>query len=71
MVADLVRMKIDPRELLGDLIQQAGFREAINLSIEIEALENLPHGWRERLDIGEQILSDIVLVTHQSPHIER
>ncbi len=42
-VADLAGMEVDVGELLGDLIEQLRFRQPLNLSVEIEPLENVAH----------------------------
>lgn len=63
-------MKVDPGELLGDLVEEAVLREALDLGGEIEPLENVPHRGRERLIVGEQVLADMVLIAHELAHIE-
>jgi hypothetical protein len=60
----LVRMQIDLRKFLGDEIEEAGFAKRINLRVELEALEDVAHSGRERLDVGEEILSDVILIAH-------
>ena len=55
-VADGFGVQVDVGELLGDQIQQPGFGQPVNLRVEVEALEDVPHGRGERLHVGEQVL---------------
>ncbi len=32
--------------------------------------KDVPHGWRERLDIRAQVLDDVVLIAHQAFEVE-
>ena len=70
-VADFVRVQIDVGETLGHLIQQPGFGEAVDLRVEVEALENVPYRYRKTLNVGKQVFLDVVLVAHQFFHIQR
>ena len=70
-VADFVRVEVDVRELFGDLIEQLRFRQPVNLGEEVEAFEDVADGWRKRLDVGEEVFADVVLVADQLPHIHR
>jgi hypothetical protein len=36
--------------------------------VELEALEDVAHCRRERLDVAAQVFADVVLVTHQPLH---
>ena len=54
-VADFVRVQIYIRETLSHLIQQSGFGEAVNLAVEVKALEDVPYRWRKTLNVGKQI----------------
>jgi len=65
VVVDLVRMQIDLSEFFGDLIEQTGFMQALDLVVEVEAFENVPHLDRKALDIGKQVFLDVVLIAHQ------
>ena len=64
-VADGVRVQVDVGELLGHQVEQPGLGQPVNLGVEIEAGEDVAHGWREGLDVGAQILADVVLVAHE------
>ena len=64
-VADLVGVQVDAGELLGDLIEQPALGQPVDLGGEVEPLEDVADGGRERLDVGEQVLADVVLVAHQ------
>jgi hypothetical protein len=44
---------------------QAGLGEAVDLGVEVEALEDVAHGRAEGLHVGSQVLGDVVLVAHQ------
>ena len=54
-VADGVGMEVDVGELFRDLIEEAVLREPLNLGEEVEPLKDVPHGWGERLDVGEEV----------------
>jgi hypothetical protein len=45
--------------------------EPVDLRRELEALEDVAHRRRERLDVGAQVLADVVLVAHQLLQVER
>ena len=51
-VADLPGWRSILGKLLSDLIEQAGFGEAFDLSVELEALKDVADRRRERLDVG-------------------
>ena len=70
-IAHHLRVQVDVRELLGDQIEQTGLGEAVDLQVELEALEDVPHRRRKRLDVGAQVLADVVLVAHQLFQVER
>ncbi len=70
-VADDVRVQVDVGELLGDQVQQSGLGQPVDLGVELEALEDVAHRGRERLDVGAQVLADVVLVAHQLLQVER
>ena len=70
-VADDVGVQVDVGELLGHQVQQPGLGEPVDLGVEVEALEDVAHGGRERLHVGAQVLADVVLVAHQLLHVER
>jgi hypothetical protein len=55
-------MEVDGGELLGHQIEQSGLRQAVDLHVKIEVLEDVAHRGRERLDVGAQVLADVVLV---------
>jgi hypothetical protein len=69
-VGDFGGMEVDLGEALGDHIEQAGFGEAVDLGVELEALEDIAHGGREGLNVGEEVFADVVLVAHQLLHVE-
>ena len=69
-VADGLRVQVDGGELLADQIQQPGFREPVDLGVELERLEDVPDGRGERLDVGVEIFLDVVLIPHQLLHVE-
>ena len=71
LISDLVGMEVDVRELLCDLIEELRLRQPLDLGEEIEPLEDVPDRRRERLDVGEQVLPDVVLVADQLPHVHR
>ena len=70
-VADGLGVQVDVGELLGDQIEQPGLGQAVDLGVEVEGLEDVAHGGRERLHVGEQVLPDVVLIAHQLLHVER
>ena len=71
VVVDRLRVQIDLREALGDLVEQPGLVKPIDLGVKLEALEDIAHGWRECLNVAEQVLADVILVAHQLLHVER
>ena len=70
-VADGFRVQVDVGELLGDQVEQPGLGQPVDLGVEVEALEDVAHRGREGLDVGEQVLPDVVLVAHQLLHVQR
>ena len=70
-VADGVGMQVDAGELLGDEIEQAGLGEAVDLGVEVEGVENVSDGGRERLHVGTQVLTDVILIAHEFLEIKR
>ena len=69
VVVDRLGMQVDARELLGDLIEQPALGQLVDLGREAEPLEDVAHGGRERLNIGEEVLADVVLIAHQLAHV--
>jgi hypothetical protein len=55
-------VQVDVGELLGDEVEQAGLGEAFELGEEVEALEDVAGGRREALDVGVEVLAQVVLV---------
>ena len=70
-VADLVRVEVDVGELLRDEVEQPGLGELVDLGVEVEALEDVAGGGRERLDVGPEVLADVVLVARDPLQAER
>ncbi len=70
-VADDLGVQVDVGELLGDQVEQPGLGEPVDLGVELEALEDVAHGGRERLHVGAEVLADVVLVAHQLLQVER
>lgn len=70
MVVHLAGVEVDPGELLSDLIQQPRLRQLVQLNGELESLEDVPHVRREALDVGIEVLADVVLVAHELAHVE-
>ena len=69
-IADGLRVQIDVGELFSHQIEQPGFGEPIDLSMEVEAFEDVPHRGRKALHVGEQIFLDVVLIAHQLLHVQ-
>jgi hypothetical protein len=44
-IGDGVRVQVDIGELLRDHVQQAGLGQLVDLGVEVEALEDVTHGW--------------------------
>jgi len=70
-IADDLRMEVDVGELFGDEVEQAGLGELLDLGVELEALEDVAHGGRERLQIGAEVFADVILVAHELFQVER
>ena len=70
VVADHLGMQINPGELLCDLVKQAGLDEAVDLGVELEPLEDVPDRSRECLDVGTEVLPDVILIAHQLFQVE-
>ena len=64
-------VEVDVGELLRDEVEQLGLGEAVDLGVELEALEDVAHGGRERLDVGAEVFADVVLVAHELLQVER
>jgi hypothetical protein len=69
-IADDLGMEVDIGELLRDEVEQAGLGEAVNLGVELEALEDVAHGRGEGLQVGAEVLADMVLVAHELLQVE-
>ena len=69
-IADDLGVKVDVGELLGHQIKQLGLGQPVDLGVKIEALENVSHGGRKRLHVGEEVFLDMVLVAHQLLHVQ-
>lgn len=61
-VADDIRVQLDPRELLGHLLEQIGLGEPVDLGGEAEPLKDVAGVRRERLDVGKQVVPDVIRV---------
>ena len=70
-VVDHVRVQIDAGELLGDQIEQIGLGQALDLAGEVEALEDVARRRREGLQIGVEVLADVVLVAQERGQVQR
>lgn len=70
-VADGLRVQVDGGEFLGDEVEQSRLVEAVDLGVEVEALEDVAHGGRKGLHVGAEVFADIVLVAHQLLQVER
>ena len=64
-VADKVGVKFDVRELLGDKVEQPRLGEPVDLSVELEAFEDVADRRREALQVGAKVLADVALVAHE------
>ena len=71
MVVHHRRAQVEIHEALDHLIEQLRLPEALDLLGEAEALEDVPDGGGEALDIGGQVGREVVLVAHQLLHVER
>ncbi len=69
-VVHAVRVQIDVGELLQHQIQQPGLGQALDLGVEVEALEDVARLGREALHVGVEILADVVLVARQRGQIQ-
>ena len=70
-IADHIGVKIDGGELFGDQIEEVGFGQLLDLSMELETLENITHGRGEGLHVGAEVFPDMILVAHELFQIER
>ncbi len=66
-----LRVQVDVRELLGDQIEQVGLGQPLDLRVEVEALEDVPGRGGEALEVGVQVLPDVVLVAQKLAEVER
>ena len=64
-------VKVDAGELLGYLVEQAALGKPVNLGVEVEPLEDVADGGRERLDVAVEVLLDVVLIAHERLHVHR
>ncbi len=69
-VADDLGVQVDVGELLGHQVEQLGLGQPVDLGVEVEALEDVAHGGRKRLNVGEEVFPDVVLVAHQLLHVQ-
>jgi hypothetical protein len=70
-VVDNRWMQVYVRKLLGHEVQQVRLGEPFNLRVEVKALEDIARGRRERLDVGVQVLPDMVLVAEEFDEVEQ
>ena len=71
VVVDRPGVQIDTGEFLGHLVQQARLGQAVDLGRELEPLEDVAHRRREGLDVGVEVVGDMVGVADQLRHIHR
>ena len=70
-IADGGGVQVDVGELLRDEVEQPGLGQPVDLGVEVEPLEDVAHGGRERLDVGAEVLADVVLVAHELLQVQR
>jgi hypothetical protein len=70
-VADDLRVQVNRGELLCYQIKQVALVQAFHLGMEVKALEDVPHGGGEALDVTEQVVADVILIPHQLFHVQR
>ena len=63
--------EVEAGEALGDLVEQLGFTQPLDLHVETEALEDIAHHGREGGDVGLHVRADMVGVAEQLRQIER
>ena len=62
-------MQIDACKFLGDEIEQPALRQLVDLGREAEPLKDVAHRRREPLNIGIEVLADVVLIAHQRAEV--
>jgi hypothetical protein len=63
-------MEVDVAKLFGDEIEQVGFGKSVNLGLEVKAFEDITNGIGKVLDVGNEILTDMVRVAHELVQVE-
>lgn len=69
-VVHRARVQVDVGEFLGHQVEQVGLGQALDLGVEVEALEDVARRGRERLDVGVEVLADVILVAQQAGQIQ-
>ncbi len=64
-ITDRAGMQVDVAKLFGDEVEQIGFGESVNLGLEVKAFEDITNGIGKALDVGNEILTDMVRVAHE------
>ena len=57
-------MQVDLGELLGHLVEQAGLGQTVDLSLELEVVEDVAHIGREALHVGEEAVCNVASIGH-------
>jgi hypothetical protein len=65
-----VRVEVDAGEFLGHLIEEACFRQPVDLGGEFETLEDVAHIGGEALDVTFEVLADVVRISHELSHVQ-
>lgn len=66
-----VGVQVDVGEFFGDEVEQAGLGQALDLGVEVEALEDVARGGGKALDVGVEVFADVVLVAQEFDKVER
>lgn len=70
VVVDRLRVQVDAGEPLRHLVQQPGLGQALDLGVELEAVEHVAYRWRERLHVAVEVFPDVILVPHELLHVQ-
>ena len=71
-VADDFGVQVDVGELLGDQVEQAGLRRAGRSAAWKSKRSKMSRTAGENaVDVGDQVLPDVILVAHQLLHVQR
>lgn len=71
MIAHPVGVQAHVREALGDLVEEPGHPQPVDMGGELKPPKDAPHGGRDALDVGMKVGPDLIGVAQELLEVER